>query len=147
MMQRRVTDGDWVATLGKKHGARERAAEVVARAANQRAAAMAAQCLERWPHIVAAVTQIVGAYNVAFDRVVLNVAENRSDSSRPAVAIQTGAAADAFPSLLASLEGTLICVRSRDAAGISCDIEYPLRTDRDDDQTAAYILQRWMERL
>jgi hypothetical protein len=147
MMQGRVPHGDWVAILGKKHGARQRAAEAVARAADQGAAAMSTQCLERWPRIIAAITQIVDEYNVAFDREVLSAAENRSDPVRPAIAIQTGADADAFPSLLASLEGTLICVRSRDAAGISCETESPLRADRNDDETAAYVLKSWIERL
>ena len=137
--------GDWAATLGKEHGARARLAELTARAADDTAAEIAAQSLERWTHIVGAMTQFVSAYNRAFDRDVLSVAEDRSDPNRPVVTVQAGA--DAAPSLHAALEGSLICVRSSNAEGVSCEKEYRLRRDRDDEQTAAYVLQCWMERL
>lgn len=134
-------------TLGKKHRARERAAQLAARAARQEAVQLVTQCRERWTHIVVAIAEIVAAYNVAFDRDALTIAEDGSDPHRPAVTVQGVGESRTFPSLLASLEGTLICVRSRDAEGLSCETEYRLRPDRDDAQTAAYILQRWMERL
>lgn len=136
---------DWVVTLGKEHGGRVRVAELTARAAQDAAAEMSAQSLERWTRIVAVMTRIVGAYNVAFERQVLNADEDRSDPDRPSFTIQTGAGAS--PSLSASLEGPLICVHSRDAQGVSCATEFRLSPDRDDDQTAMYVLQQWMERL
>jgi hypothetical protein len=144
-MQRRVTGDEWVVTLGRKHGARERAAEEAARAASDRTAVTTKLSLERWTHIVAAMTRLITAYNVSFDRNVLMVTEDRSDPNRPVVTIEAGG--DGSPSLTAVLDGTLICVRSRDAGGLSCNRERPLLPDRDDNQTAAYVLQDWMGRL
>ncbi len=132
-------------TLGKEHGERVRAAELTARTERDVTAETSTQSLERWTRIVAVMTRMVGAYNVALERQLLTVAEDRSDPDRPSFTIQTGA--DASPSLSASLDGPLICVRSRDARGVSYTTEFRLSPDRDDDQTATYVLQQWMERL
>jgi hypothetical protein len=140
-----VMAGDWVMTLGKTHGARDRAALLAASAARDGSAAMEKLSLDRWTHIVAAMTRLVSAYNASFEREVLSLADDRAEPSRPVVTIQSGG--EGSPSLVAALEGTLICIRSRDAQGQSGHAERPLRADRDDDQTAAYVLQSWMERL
>src|SRR5688572_3896158 len=139
------TGGDWVVALGEKHGARERAALLVARAATDGAAETAKLSLERWTHIVSVMTRLVTAYNAGFDRDVLSLAEDRSDPDRPVTTIL--ADSEGSPSLEAALEGALICVRSRDAQGMASDAECPLLPDRDDGQTAAYVLRHWMERL
>ena len=122
-----------------------RAAGQAAKAASDRSEDTTKLSLERWPHIVAAMTRLITAYNVSFDRNVLNLTEERSDPNRPVVTIQAGG--DVSPSLVAALDGSLICVGSRDAEGVSCNVERPLLPDRDDDQTAAYVLQDWMGRL
>ena len=131
--------------LGRQHGARERATVLMANTASDGAAEMATLSLARWTHIVAAMSHIVTAYNVGFDRDVLSLVEDRSDPNRPVVTIQAGG--ESAPSLSAVLEGTLICVRSRDAQGVACEADRRLVSDRDDDQTATYILQDWMQHL
>jgi hypothetical protein len=138
---------DWAAALGDKHGARERAAQVAARTSRDEAASSRSQALARWTRIVAAMTGILRGYNAAFHRDVLSIADTPSNPGEAAVLIQAGADAEPGPSLRASLEGTLICVRGRDADGTTFHTEFPLQPDRDDDQTAGYILRRWMERL
>ena len=45
------------------------------------------------------------------------------------------------------VEGTFVCMKARDALGIPHTTEFRLRSDRDDDATAAYLLQNWMGRL
>jgi hypothetical protein len=140
-----ATTDDWVITLGTAHGARERAAVQTAGTARDERAAMAALALERWTHIVAAMTRLVSAYNVSFGRDILRAAEDRSDATRPVMTISSGD--EGSPSLVAALEGTLICVCSRGTQGLLWDVQRPLVAGRDDDQTAAYILQQWMEQL
>ena len=49
--------------------------------------------------------------------------------------------------LVVTLEESMMCARRRDSGGLSCDTEYQLRADRGDDETAAYVLQHWMEHL
>lgn len=138
-------DDEWVVTLGKKHGVRERRAVEAATAASNRDAEATKLWLGRWTNIVAAMTKLITTYNVSFDRNVLDIAEDRSDPDRPVATIQ--ASGEGSPSLIAALEGTLICVRSRDGDGLSCNTERRLMSDRDDEQTAAYVLQPWLERL
>ena len=75
---------------------------------------------------------------------VLDIAEDRSIPRRPVVTIRAGGA-DA-PSLVVTLDESVICAR-RDAGGLRCETEYRLRPDRSDDETAAYVLQHWMEHL
>ena len=57
------------------------------------------------------------------------------------------AGGEGTPYLTATLEGTFICMKARDALGIPHATEFRLRSDRGDDATAAYLLQNWMERL
>ena len=77
-------------------------------------------------------------------REVLSVAEDRAVSDCPTVTIQSG---DGGPSRLATLEGTLICVHTRDREGLSRQAEHPFRYERSDEETAAYVLRPWLERL
>lgn len=144
-MQQRVTGDEWAVTLGQKHGTRERAAVQAAKAAADRSADATKLSLGRWPHIVAAMTHLITAYNLSFDRNVLTLTEDRSAPNRPVVTIQAGG--EVTPSLVAALDGNLICIRSRDARGVSCNVERLLLPDRDDDEMAAYVLQDWMARL
>lgn len=140
-----VAVGGWATKLGSKHGARERNELLTARTARDNAAEVVNASLERWTLVVAAMAQLVKVYNEAYDRDVLSVVEDRTARDGPMVTIQAGE--EGGPSLLATLEGTLICVRMVDREGLARETELPLRRDRDDDETAAYILRNWMERL
>jgi hypothetical protein len=91
--------------------------------------------------IVAGIRRLVDAYNTGAGRTVLSVEE---ETDEPTVTIAAGAEA---PSLTAALEDTVICVQVRAVDGVSCSSEVRLRPDRNDDATAAYILQNWMQRL
>jgi hypothetical protein len=127
--------GDWAEELGQKHGAREQAAVLATRTTREGAAESVRVSLERWTRIVAAVRHLVGAYNAGVEREVIRVVEDRSVPSRPSVTIHLGGEDD--PSLLAALEGAVICVRSRDAGRGARDGTRALRPDRGDEQTAA----------
>ena len=93
---------NWAAKLGKEHSTRAHMAELAARTEHDAAEEMATQCLERWTPIVAAMTRIVGTYNIAFAGDVLDIVDNRSDPNRPVVTIHAGA--DAAVSLRAAVE-------------------------------------------
>jgi len=131
-------------TLGQQHGARARVATLASEATRDAAVEHAHMALARWPRIVQAMTRLVAAYNSGFGREILNIAEDRSIPRRPVVTIRAGGA-DA-PSLVVTLDESVLCGR-RDAGGLRCETEYRLRPDRSDDETAAYVLQHWMEHL
>jgi hypothetical protein len=140
-----VTGDDWAGRLGRKHASREHAAAAAAQAARDSAAEMVGRCRERWARIVAAITNLAGAYNAGFDRHILYVTEDRAVPDRPSITIQAGG--DGGPSLLAALEGTSISVRTSGEQGPSRETEHALHFGRSDDETAAYVVRDWMERL
>jgi hypothetical protein len=68
------------------------------------------------------------------------------DSSEQAV-VTVESSNEGHPFLSATLEGALIDVSARDADGISYHREFRMVPNRNDERTAAYLLQNWMERL
>ena len=135
----------WAAALGRQHGARARDAQLASQATHTAAVESASTALSRWPRIVDAMTRLVAAYNTGFESETLHIAEDLSIPSRPVVTIRA-AGADA-PALVVTLEESMICTRRSDSGDQSCETEYRLRADRGDDETAAYVLQHWMEHL
>jgi hypothetical protein len=135
----------WAGVLGRTHGARDRAAVLARRAARDADEADVRDSLERWPHIVTAMTRVVAAYNDGVGRKILSVEEDRAVATRPTMTVAAGG--EGAPSLTAAIDGTQICIRTRETNGVIRDTEYRLRRDRSDDETAAYALQRWMEQL
>ena len=136
---------EWAAQLGKKRRVRDDAAAQLVSTAQEHAAGGAAVARERWCGIADAVKQLVTAYNAGAGRDVLHVVEDREAPDRPAIRIASSAADGPF--LSAGLDGTLICLCTRTGDGLSSEVEHRLRADRDDERTAAYLVQNWLERL
>ena len=68
-----------------------------------------------------------------------------STPTRPLIRVSSRSADGPF--LTARLEGALVAVRVRDRDSVICRNDQELRADRDDDRTAAHLLQAWLERL
>jgi hypothetical protein len=137
--------GEWAAQLGKKRRLRDDAAAQLANTAQEHAAGIAAVARERWCGIADAIRQLVAAYNAGAGHDVLHVVDDREVADRPAIRIASSAADGPF--LSARLDGTLICLCARTGDGLSSEVEHRLRADRDDERTAAYVVQNWLERL
>jgi hypothetical protein len=133
---------NWAKRLGQEHCTRDESAARLATSQRQDAAQATAASVERWVTIVAAIRRLADAYNAGATRAVLSVVEQ---SEQPTVTVAAGG--EGTPYLTATLEDTLICVRARDALGIPHATEFRLRSDCDDDATAAYVLQNWMQHL
>ena len=131
----------WERGLGEERHARDERAAETAKSADEDAARTSAVSAGRWPGIVAAMRRLVDAYNEGAGRAVLNV---DGESDNPTVTIAAGRQG---PSLTATLEHTLIGVRGHGTGGVSYASEVRLRPDRDNDATAAYVLQNWMQHL
>jgi|ERR1041384_34040 hypothetical protein len=131
----------WAQELGEERHARDERTAKTAKSAQEDAARTSAVSVERWPGVVAAIRRLVDAYNAGAGRALLNV-EGESDNLTVTIA-----AGREGPSLTAALENALISVRASGTAGISYPSEVRLRPDRDDDATAAYVLQNWMQHL
>jgi hypothetical protein len=128
--------------LGDAHHARDESAARLEQSQQADAAHATAHSTNRWVSIVAAMRRQAEAYNTGARRVVLNVVEQSEERS-----VTIAAGGEGTPYLTATLEGTFICMKARDALGVPHATEFRLRSDRSDDATAAYLLQSWMERL
>lgn len=133
---------EWANRLGQQHSARDESVARLAMSQEERTTQAVAVSVERWVTIVEAMRRLTVAYNAGANRPVLNVVEQ---SGQPAVTVTAGG--EGAPYLTAALEETTVCMRSRDAVGIAYATDFLLRRDRDDDATAAYLLQNWMQHL
>lgn len=133
---------DWAQRLGDSRRARDESAAQLTQSQQTNAELAAALSTDRWVTIVAAIRRHIEAYNAGARRAVLKVTEQ---SGAPIVTVAAGG--EGTPYLTATLEGTFISMKSLDALGIPHATEFRLRPDRDDNATAAYLLQNWMERL
>lgn len=135
-------DVGWVHTLGEARHVRDESAARTAQSRTDDDAERRAASAGRWPAIVGRIRHLADAYNAGAGRTVLWVVEQ---SGRPMVTVAAGG--EGAPSLTAELEGTLICIETRNGDGAPQTSEIRLRPDRDDQATAAYLLQNWMQRL
>lgn len=133
---------DWALVLGEERRLRDEGAARTAQSQEEDETRMIATSVERWAAIVAGIKQLADAYNTGAGRVVLSVVEQ---SGQQTVTVVAGC--EGTSSLTAALEGKLICIQARDAGGVPHASDIGLRPDRDDDATAAYILQNWMQHL
>jgi hypothetical protein len=132
----------WALTLGEERQVRDEGAARTAKSQEDDETRTMAASAERWVAIVAGIRQLADAYNTGAGRVVLSVVEQSGQQT-----VTVAAGCEGTSSLTAVLEGKLICIQARDAGGVPHASEIRLRPDRDDDATAAYVLQNWMQRL
>lgn len=132
----------WAQRLGERRHAHDERAARAAKADEDDATRSNAVSLQRWPAIVACIRNLIGAYNAGANRRVLNILD---EPGQRAITVRAGD--EHAPYLTAMLDHTLICTRGRDSNGVSHASELRLRPDRDDEATAAYLLQNWMQHL
>src|ERR1051325_2330377 len=101
---------DWSRQLGEKHGVISRAASLEANTLVDQRKARDAECLQRWPTIVAALRTLVTAYNDGAGFPVLTLVE---DSERPSVTLES--ARNGHDALVMTLDGAVVCVRTAGA--------------------------------
>ena len=132
----------WAQQLGHTRYTQDECAARLAQSEQADAAQATALSIERWVTIVAAIRRLADAYNAGARRRVLNVVEQ---PGQPTVTVAAGG--EGTPYLTATLENTLICMHACDALGTRSETDFQLRSDRDDEATAAYLLQNWMQHL
>jgi hypothetical protein len=131
---------DWGA-LGTAHRRRDEVAASIASGRREHDAAQSASSLARWPRIVDAIRTAVAAYNEGNGQARLVVTE-MADRQHPSVTIESSG--NTIPPLVVTLAVAELKVGSASndsGPGRWVDLA------RTDDDTAAYILQEWMERL
>ena len=106
-----------------------------------------AECLQRWPGILASMRALVAAYNDGAGVGVLTVAE-RSDGDEPAVTIASPGSARG--SVIIAVDGGDLCVRISGHLNGTAGLHGSVRRidcSRSDMATAAYLLQDWMDQI
>lgn len=132
----------WAQRLGEQRHAHDESAVLAAKAEEEAATGTNALSLQRWQAIVACIRNLTDAYNAGANRVVLSVLD---EPGQRAVTVRAGD--EHAPYLTAMLDRTLICSHGRYSNGDAHAGEFRLRADRDDEATAAYVLQNWMQHL
>ena len=140
--QTRAEATHWAHRLGEQRHADDECAVRAAQAEKEDATRIDAASLKRWQGIVACIRNLPEAYNAGANRVILSVID---EVGQRAITVRAGD--EDAPYLTAMLEHTLICSHGRDSNGVAHASELRLRPDRDDDATAAYVLQNWMRHL
>jgi hypothetical protein len=132
----------WAQRLGELRHARDGGRRPDGASEEEHAAQASAVSLDRWQQIVACLRRFADGYNSAAKRAVLSVVEQPGE---PAVTIATGREGMAY--FTAVLEGTLICTHGRGSGGVTYATEVRLTPVRNDNATAAYLVQNWMQHL
>ena len=134
---------DWAREIGEKHQRRDGAISLRAQAVVDDEHARSAACRLRWPMILAAIRALTAEYNRGFGADAVLVVEG-SDLEHPAVTLQS--VLSEHSTLGIAIDGPELLVRTRGAAGSSENARW-VALNRTDEDTAAYLVQDWMERL
>jgi hypothetical protein len=129
-------------SLGTAHRLRDAAAASIAQRQRELDDARSKLSLMRWPGIVAALRTHIAAYNtgIGHERLVLTETER---PNRVATIESTGAG---IPALVVALDDAELRVDCPDTAPRDRRITRWVPMMRTDNDTAAYVLQDWMER-
>ena len=136
-----MTMRDWSRRIGETHGRRDRATTLGEQKALDREHQRDAECLQRWPAIVAAMRTVVAGYNHGVGIEAVTLVE---DTVNPGVTLES--AANGRRALVMALDGSDVSVRTHNKNGDSTS-RYWVSLNRTDENAAAYLLRDWMERL
>jgi hypothetical protein len=134
---------DWPRQIGKKHQRRDEAASLRTKAIIDGEHERSAACRVRWPMILAAIRALTEEYNTGFGLAVVVVVEG-SDLEHPSVTLQS--VVSEHSTLGITVDGPELLVHTRGSAGSSESARW-VALNRTDEDTAAYLVQDWMQRL
>ena len=130
-------------SLGCAHRRRDTAAASIAQGRAELEDGRSRSARGRWRGIVAAIRTSVAAYNDGIGRERLVVSE--TDGPHPSATIES--TRGIIPALVVTLDEAEIRVDCHAPAPDHGPITRWVAMTRSDDDTAAYVLQEWMERL
>ena len=132
---------DWSRRVGETHGRRARATTIAEQKAVDREHQRDAECLQRWPAIVAAMRTVVAGYNHGVGLEAVTFVEDKMNRGVTLETVTNGRRA-----LVIALDGSDVSVRTHNRQGDSTS-RYWVSLNRTDENAAAYLLNDWMERL
>ena len=130
--------------LGASHSRRDEAAQLSARAIQERDKARQLACHRRWPAVVAAMRTLIGCYNDGTGGETLLIVEGPTgQGEEPTVTVT----ARGGPTLVMAVEGADIWVRASQGKNARMHGERWIGLNRTDEATADYVLQNWLAQL
>jgi hypothetical protein len=134
---------DWPRQIGEKHRRRNWAASRGAQAIVDGEHERRIACRLRWPMILVAIRALTEEYNTGFGLDAVVVVEG-SDLEHPRVTLES--VVSEHSTLEITVDGSELLVRTRGAVVSSESMRWVALT-RTDEDTAAYLVQDWMQRL
>jgi hypothetical protein len=136
---------DWARRIGEQHGQRDRAAAHETQAVNEVARHRHAECLERWPAMVGAMSALVVSYNEGAGVEAVTLAEHHADRDHPAITLES--TTNGRRTLVIDLDGSDVMVRAQGGPNDALNGTRWVSLNRTDENAAAYLLRDWLERL
>jgi hypothetical protein len=133
---------DWSRQLGERRGSLDRAASLEMQTLVDQDNERHAECLQRWPTIVAVMRTLVATYNEGAGLSVLTLVE---DSEKRGVTLES--ARSGRGSLVMTLDGADVCVRTPHSGIDASNGVRWVSLNRTDEEAAEYLLRNWMEHL
>lgn len=134
---------DWPRQIGEKHQRRDCAASRGAQAIVDGEHERRTACRLRWPMILVAIKALTEEYNAGFGLDAVVVVEG-SDLEHPSVTLES--VVSEHSTLGIAVDGSELLVRTRGAVDSSESTRW-VALNRNDEDTAAYLVQDWMQRL
>src|SRR5688572_22388874 len=134
---------DWSRQIGEKHRRRDQAASLAAQALVDGEHERRTACRLRWPMILTAIKALTEEYNAGFGQEAVVVVEG-SDLEHPTVTLES--VVSEHSTLGITVDGSELLVRTRGAVD-SSESTLWVALNRTDEDTAAYLVQNWMQRL
>ena len=138
-----VAMNDWPRQIGEKHQRRDWAASSRAQAIVDDEHERKAACRLRWPMILAAIRALTEEYNAGFGLEAVAVVEG-SDLERPSVTLES--VVSEHSTLGITVDGAELLVREAGTVDSGESTRW-VALSRNDEDTAAYLVQDWMQRL
>lgn len=130
--------------LGASHRRRDEAAQLSARAIQERDDARQLTCRRRWPTIVDAMRTLVNCYNEGTGGETLIIVEGPTGQDEEPMVTVTARGGRA---LVVAVDGADLVVRASEDENGGMQGEQWIGLDRTDEATASYVLQNWLAQL
>lgn len=136
-----TTTDQWARRIGENHGRRDRAVSLQVQTLVDQEHERHTACLQRWPAIVAQIRTLVASYNEGAGPGTLTLTE---DPATHGVTLESN---NGRSTLVMTLEGADVSVRTRNGHTDPVNSTHWVSLDRTDEDAAAYVLRNWMEQL
>ena len=133
----------WTRQIGEKHQRRDWAASLGAQTGAEGEQERRTACRLRWPTILVEIRALTEEYNAGFGREAIVIVTG-ADDEHPSATLES--LVSRHSTLEIAVDGPELLVRTRGDGDSSGSTRW-VALNRSDEDTAAYLVQDWMQRL